>query len=319
MTAAFAQAMAQFSPPLPVAIAYSGGADSSALLHACARRWPGQVVALHVHHGLQAAGDDFLRHCKAVCAQWQIPLAAAQVDARHQPGQSPEDAARQHRYGALLDLARTGLAMPAASIALAQHADDQVETLLLALSRGAGVAGLAAMPAQWQSQGMQWQRPLLTVPGQDLRAWLRAQQLTWVEDPTNTDTRFTRNRIRQDLLATLAQVFPQFRSTFARSCRHAAEAKELLAELAAQDAAVVGMPPMIAALQSLSAARQRNVLRYWLLHCHGTTPSTRQLDELVHQIAACRTRGHHIQIKMGSGFVSRKGPNLHWYNPQVLV
>ena len=145
MSAAFAHALRDFVPPLPLAIAYSGGADSSALLRACAQRWPGQVRALHVHHGLQAAADDFLQHCQQVCRQLQVPLAVAQVDARAQPGQSPEDAARQHRYAALTQLARTGTAQPAASIALAQHADDQVETLLLALSRGAGVAGLAAM------------------------------------------------------------------------------------------------------------------------------------------------------------------------------
>ena len=195
MTPAFAQALAAFSPQLPLAVAYSGGADSSALLRACAQRWPGQVLALHVHHGLQAAGDDFLQHCQSVCAQLAIPLAVARVDARHRPGQSPEEAARQHRYAALCDLARSHFAQPAASIALAQHADDQVETLLLALSRGAGVAGLAAMPAHWQAEGLHWHRPLLAVPGQDLRRWLEQMQAPWVEDPSNADERFTRNRI----------------------------------------------------------------------------------------------------------------------------
>lgn len=319
MSAAFAHALRDFVPPLPLAIAYSGGADSSALLRACAQRWPGQVRALHVHHGLQAAADDFLQHCQQVCRQLQVPLAVAQVDARAQPGQSPEDAARQHRYAALTQLARTGTAQPAASIALAQHADDQVETLLLALSRGAGVAGLAAMPAYWQRDGLHWFRPLLGVPGQDLRAWLLAQGVDWIEDPTNTDIRFTRNRIRQQLLPVLEQVFPQFRSTFARSCAHAAQASALLHTLAQQDAATTGLPPSIAALQQLDPARQGNVLRYWLLVCHQTTPSTTQLQALQHQIAACRTRGHRIHLKLGGGFVCRKEGNLYWYNPAVLV
>lgn len=319
MTPAFAQALAAFSPQLPLAVAYSGGADSSALLRACAQRWPGQVLALHVHHGLQAAGDDFLQHCQSVCAQLAIPLAVARVDARHRPGQSPEEAARQHRYAALCDLARSHFARPAASIALAQHADDQVETLLLALSRGAGVAGLAAMPAHWQAEGLHWHRPLLAVPGQDLRRWLEQIQAPWVEDPSNADERFTRNRIRHKLLPVLEAVFPQFRTTFARSCAHAAQAKDLLAALAQHDAATTGLPPLIAALQSLPTERQTNLLRYWLLHHHGTTPSTAQIQALLVQIAACRTRGHHIQIKMGSGFVCRKGANLYWYNPQVLV
>lgn len=319
MSTALAQALRAFDPPLPLAIAYSGGADSSALLRACAQRWPGQVVALHVHHGLQAAADDFLQHCQQVCQQLAIPLAVARVDARAQPGQSPEDAARQHRYAALTDMALHHFAQPAASIALAQHADDQVETLLLALSRGAGVAGLAAMPAHWQRAGLHWFRPLLAVPGQELRDWLRAQGGSWVEDPSNTDLHFTRNRIRQQLLPVLEQVFPQFRSTFARSCAHAAQASDLLHTLAQQDAALTGLPPAIRALQQLDSARQANVLRHWLLECHQTTPSTAQLQELQRQIAACQTRGHRIQIKIGGGFVCRKGAVLDWYNPKVLV
>lgn len=319
MSAALAHALHAFDPPLPLAVAYSGGADSSALLRACAQRWPGQVVALHVHHGLQAAADDFLQHCQQVCAQLSVPLAIARVDARAQPGQSPEDAARQYRYAALVDLALHHFAQPAASIALAQHADDQVETLLLALSRGAGVAGLAAMPAYWQRAGMHWFRPLLGVPGQELRAWLRAQGASWVEDPTNADLRFTRNRIRQQLLPVLEQVFPQFRSTFARSCGHAAQASALLQTLAQQDAQLTGLPPRIAALQQLDSARQANVLRYWLLLCHQSTPSSAQLQELQRQISACQTQGHRIQIKIGQGFVCRKAAVLHWYNPEVLV
>ncbi len=320
MTPAFAQALAAFSPQLPLAVAYSGGADSSALLRACAQRWPGQVLALHVHHGLQAAGDDFLQHCQSVCAQLAIPLAVARVDARHRPGQSPEEAARQHRYAALCDLARSHFAQPAASIALAQHADDQVETLLLALSRGAGVAGLAAMPAHWQAEGLHWHRPLLAVPGQDLRRWLEQIQAPWVEDPSNADERFTRNRIRQQVAARAGSRFsaishhlcPQLRPR--RSGR-----KTCLQPWPSTMRQRPDCPQLIAALQNLPTERQTNLLRYWLLHHHGTTPSTAQIQALLVQIAACRTRGHHIQIKMGSGFVCRKGANLYWYNPQVLV
>lgn len=312
MAQSIEQAMRGFAPSLPLAVAYSGGADSSALLHLCARRWPGQVFAIHVHHGLQAAADGFVQHCQHVCAGLGVPLALAYVDARPQAGQSPEDAARQHRYRALVEQARYGFAQPAASMALAQHADDQVETLLLALSRGAGVAGLAAMPAQWQRGGLDWHRPLLAVAGQALRDWLVAQQLTWVEDPTNLQMDYTRNRIRQQLLPVLEQLFPQFRSTFARSCSHAAQAKALLQELAAQDAQATGLPPQIHALQHLSSARQANVLRYWLWQQHRTSPSTAQLAELQRLVQACRTRGHNIHLKVGSGFVGRDGTHLQW-------
>ncbi len=320
--AAFDRAIAAFAPRLPLAVAFSGGADSTALLLACAQRWPGQVRALHVHHGLQAAADDFERHCVALCRRWNIPLAVRRVDARPAPGQSPEDAARQARYAALGALARTeGPLPPARTMALAQHADDQVETLLLALSRGAGVAGLAAMPARWErsdAPGLVWERPLLRVPGAQLRDWLRARGEAWIEDPTNAEARYLRNRIRQQLLPALEQVFPQFRSTFARSCAHAAQAAELLRGLAESDLAAVGVPPRIAALRALEPARQANLLRHWLRECHGTTPSTAQLDELQAQIAACNTRGHRIHLKVGGGHVVREGEVLACYNPPVL-
>ncbi|MBS0292711.1 MAG: tRNA lysidine(34) synthetase TilS [Proteobacteria bacterium] len=319
MTQSFAAAMQAFAPRLPLAVAFSGGADSTALLLACAQRWPGQVHAFHVHHGLQAAADDFERHCVALCARLQLPLTVCRVDARHASGQSPEDAARQARYKAFEAAAIENKAQIAIqTIALAQHADDQIETLLLALSRGAGVAGLAAMPAQWQRGGLHWCRPLLGVAGGDVRAWLRARGEHWVEDPTNADVRYTRNRIRHHLLPALQQVFPQFRDTFARSCTHAAQADELLQELAVADLAAVGQPPRIALLRALSHARQANVLRHWLRSEHGTTPSAAQLGALLRQIAACTTRGHRIHLKVGSGHVVREGESLGWYNQPVL-
>jgi len=321
--AALDAAIHRFAPQLPLAVAFSGGADSTALLLACAERWPGQVVAIHVHHGLQSAADAFVGQCEKVCAQHAVPLKIRRVDARHAPGQSPEDAARQLRYATLIEAAREpwpGLGAgvdplpPVRSMALAQHADDQVETLLLALSRGAGVAGLAAMPAQWSRADLEWHRPLLDLPGQVLRDWLAARGQAWVEDPTNADARYTRNRIRAQLLPALQQAFPQFRATFARSSRHCAEAAELLQEMAQADLAAIGTPPGITALQALSPARQANVLRHWLRSVHATTPSAAQLDQLLAQIGVCLTRGHRIHLKMGRGFVRRLGSVLDWYN-----
>ncbi len=316
MTLPFDAAIAAFAPALPLAVGLSGGADSTALLLACARRWPGQVMALHVHHGLQAAADDFERQCVVLCDALGVPLAVERVDARPAAGQSPEDAARQARYKAFEALALAGQAPTAIrSIALAQHADDQVETVLLALSRGAGVAGLAAMPAQWERAGLQWHRPLLQVAGADIRQWLRAQGQPWVEDPTNADARYTRNRIRAQVLPALAAAFPGFRATFARSAAHAAQAAELLQELALEDAQLTGLPPAIAVLQRLGRARQANMLRHWLRSTHQTTPAAAQLAELLDQVAACTTRGHRIHIKVGRGYVVRSGPKLDWYNP----
>lgn len=314
----FTKAIAAFAPRLPLAVAYSGGADSSALLRACVARWPGQVRAVHVHHGLQAAADDFEIHCRDTCAALGVPLAVAHVQARHARGQSPEDAARRARYTAIAEVAARdwGEGGPR-DVALAQHADDQVETIVLALSRGAGLPGLAAMPAQWEHGGLRFHRPLLQVPGAALRAWLAEQGAAWIEDPSNADTAYLRNGIRAELLPVLERLFPAFRSTFARSAAHAAEAQELLRGLAEQDLQATGMPPAIAALQALPRARQANALRHWLAEVHGTAPSAAQLVELLDQIDACRTRGHHLHLKVGAGFVRRSGALLDWYNPAL--
>lgn len=314
MTRTLAQALQDFQPGLPLAVAYSGGADSTALLLACAERWPGQVSAIHIHHGLQAAADGFESHCREVCARLGVPLQVQRVDARHAPGQSPEEAARSARYAALRQCAEAH-DPPIRHIALAQHADDQVETLLLALSRGAGLPGLSAMPVQWERDGIHYYRPLLEVSGAELRLGLRERGACWVEDPTNADEQYTRNRIRARLLPALEAAFPQFRDTFARSAAHAAQAQRLLDELAAEDLVRVGAPPQIQALQQLSRERQANVLRAWLRGTHATAPSAAQLQELLDQVGACTTRGHRIHLKVGSGFVERQGLVLTWYNP----
>ena len=304
-----------FAPALPLAVGYSGGADSTALLLACARKWPQQVRAIHIHHGLQDCADEFVRHCEAFCAHLDVPLTVRRVDGRHAPGQSPEDAARSARYAAFKAVAQEQWAPdPVSSIALAHHADDQVETLLLALSRGAGLPGLSAMPAYWERDGVRYHRPLLHVPGLQIRAWLEAQGVGWLTDPSNAQQQFTRNRIRSQLLPVLDQAFPQFRQTFARSAAHAAQAQELLEELAERDLLHTGVPPSISRLRSLSRARQANALRYWLKKSCRTSPSAAQLEELLNQLAACRTRGHSIHIKLGSGFVRRSMDVLDWYN-----
>jgi tRNA(Ile)-lysidine synthase len=166
------------------------------------------------------------------------------------------------------------------------------------------------MPARFERHGMRFERPLLGTSGSAIREWLRERNVAFVEDPTNADTSFTRNRIRHELLPALEKAFPQFRETFARSARHAAQAQELLTAVAAGDLAQVGEPPRIAALRLLDRPRQANLLRHWLLVAHQTRANAAQLDELLAQVAACSTRGHHICIKVGNGFVERSGDTL---------
>jgi tRNA(Ile)-lysidine synthase len=326
VTQTLPEALAQFSPELPLAVAFSGGADSTALLLACHQKWPGQVGAIHIHHGLQTAADDFQSHCERVCARLKVPLAVRRVNAGPEPGQSPEDAARGARYRAFAELAVGGwpvwdvkyVARPK-TLTLAQHADDQVETILLALGRGAGLPGLAAMPRQWLRDGIEFYRPLLGVSACDIRSWLALQRADFIEDPSNADQRFTRNQIRAQILPALQTVFPHVRDTFARSAAHAAQAQELLRELADDDLVRTGQASgdglVIKQLRQLSRARQANVLRHWLTVRFATQASAAQLNELLDQLAACTTRGHKINIKLGEGFAVRQAEFLTWYNP----
>ena len=269
-------------------------------------------MALHVHHGLQAAADDFETHAQAFCALHGIALKVERVQAGHAAGESPEDAARQARYTALARMAQEA---EAACVLLGQHADDQAETVLLALSRGAGMPGLSAMAERFERHGTVFGRPLLALSSAVLRAWLANAGHAFVEDPSNADQRFTRNRIRAVLMPAWEASFPGFRPMLARSAAHAAQAQRLLDELAVIDQAQVGTPPDIRAMQSLSRDRQANVLRHWLRAQANVAASTAQLDELLDQVAACTTRGHRIHLKVASGFVSRGGSRLQFTPP----
>ena len=295
-----------------IAVAYSAGADSTALLLAAHARWPGRVSAFHIHHGLQAAADGFEQLARDLCGRHGIALTVLRVDASHAAGQSPEDAARRARYGALADAAKT---LQVDAVLLGQHADDQAETVLLALGRGAGLPGLAGMAERLVRDGVLFGRPLLGLTAQSLRDWLLAEGHAFVDDPTNSDPRYTRNRIRSVLTPAWQACSPGYREALARSARHAAQAQVLLEELAGSDLAVTGDPPQIAALQGLSRPRQANALRLWLKGCAGGAPSEVQLDELLDQIDACRTRGHRLRLRVVAGTVVRDGERLRYEPP----
>lgn len=295
-----------------IGVAYSAGADSTALLLAAHQRWPGQVMALHVNHGLQTAASQFESHARGFCAAHGIALQVETVMAIHAPGESPEDAARVARYAAL---ARMAEAVDAECVLLGQHADDQAETVLLALSRGAGLPGLAAMAERFQRHGVVFGRPLLAVASAALRGWLQQAGHAFVDDPSNADARFTRNRIRARLTPAWEDCFPGFRPMLARSAAHAAQAQELLDELADMDLARAGRPPAIASLQQLSRPRQANALRRWLRTEAQAAPSAAQLEQLLDQIAACTTRGHRIHLKVADGWVTREADALRFTAP----
>lgn len=252
-------------------IGFSGGLDSTVLLHLLAHlakteRLP-PLFAIHVHHGLQEVANAWPAHCQRVCQALDVPLQVVAVQV--QVGASLEQAARDARYTAFTERLGAGEVLLSA-----QHQDDQAETLLFRLLRGAGVRGLSGMPHARALGKGQLLRPLLGVSRTELEAYARAEGLSWIEDPSNEDSRFSRNYLRREVLPVLQTRWPQAAVSMARSAAHLQEAQLLLDELAQADLATAQLPgslpwldiPSLAlpAVISLSAARQRNALRYWL-------------------------------------------------------
>lgn len=286
LRARLAELLPQY-PRVSLCVAFSGGADSTALLAALARlRAPGlKVRALHVDHHLQLQSAAWSAHCRRIARELHVPLAVLSVRVRRERGESLEAQARAARYAALAAHLR------AAEVLLTAHqADDQLETVLLQLLRGAGVAGLAAMAAVVPFARTVLARPLLQASGADLREWVRAQGLAFIEDPSNQDERLDRNYLRARVLPVIRARWPAAAATVARSARHAAEAQRLLDELGARDAgrAAVGCALSAKVLRGFSDDRRRNALRYWIA-CRGALapPSTR-LAQIAGPLLAAR-------------------------------
>ena len=259
-----------------VAVAYSGGRDSTALLHVAAAA-DVEVVALHVHHGLSVHADGWAAHCEAQCAAWGVRFQSSRLTGQPAPGQSIEAWAREGRHAALQQMA---VAAGADLLLLAHHRRDQAETFLLQALRGAGVAGLAAMPAaQWRG-GVCWARPWLGQPREAIEAYIAQHGLAHIDDDSNTNSRFARNRLRLEVWPALAQAFPQAETSLAQSATWAQQALDLQREVAAADLQLVsdanGLD--VTAVQALSTARASNVLRAWL-HAQSGRPAPASLVE----------------------------------------
>lgn len=261
-------------PPDPggvVAVAFSGGRDSLALLHATCRAAQVlglQVVALHVHHGLLAQADGWLRRAQQLCARWRrrgwpVDLRWQRLKGQPAPGDSIEAWARAGRHAAL-----SGMAADAGAtlLLLAHHRRDQAETFMLQALRGGAPAGLSAMPRQVVRDNITWARPWLNAPRSAIDAYVTAHRLRPVDDPSNADVRLARNRLRLQVWPALATAFPQAEASLAGAAQRAAQARAALDELAALDLA-----PLVAAdgtlavagWRALSVARQANALRAW--------------------------------------------------------
>lgn len=285
-------------------LGFSGGLDSCVLLHLLAglrAECRFELAAMHVNHGISQQADAWQRFCADQCAAWQIPFSAVRVDVPRDSGLGIEAAARAARYDVLL-------AQPVDAVVLAHHQDDQAETLLLQLLRGAGVKGLAAMPTMDPAHHPvpAMLRPLLEVPRRVLAQYAEAHALRWIDDESNLDLAYDRNFLRHHIFPELEKRFPASRVTLARSASHLAEAAALLDEVAQEDAGrwVRQGRLDLSGTRAMSEPRAKNLLRYWLSAYLTELPSARRLQDIYRQLLEARDTAM-IEIVMAEGQVRR--------------
>ena len=269
-------------------VAYSGGLDSSVLLSALAALRSRQrfaLRALHIDHRLQPLSGQWARAARLQARQWGVPCRVIEVSVEQRRGQSLEAAARMARYQAL-----AAQLLPAELLLTAHHQEDQLETVLLALLRGSGVSGLAAMRGCASWGGVRLLRPLLPISRKQLEHYARARRLEWSEDPSNADPRFDRNYLRHAVLPAIRQRWPAAAATASRSAGHLAEARTLLEQLAASclQQARDGAALSVSALRRLALPQRRNALRLWIAESGLAQPDHRRLREICGPMLAAR-------------------------------
>ncbi len=287
MVDAIGKLLALTGPKPRIVIAFSGGVDSTFLAHALIRqrRKFASIRLAHVDHRLQKASAGWSKHCARLARAWKVPFESLTAHIPRDTGESPEAAARDARYTLLARAMETGEVL-----VTAQHRDDQVETLLLQLFRGAGVAGLAAMPAIATFGPGRIARPLLDVPRADIVTAAHKARLRWIEDPSNADTRFSRNFLRLRLMPAIREHWPGVDRALARSAAHMAEAQMMLSATASRDVAAAGDGPGLAVsvLRSLPAARRRNALRHFIATAGLELPEASRLTEMAGALLRAR-------------------------------
>jgi len=283
----------------------SGGVDSMLLLTLADELKSTmhlELTAIHVHHGLSPNADAWAAFCTDVCDAKEIPLTITRVQIDRRSPAGVEGAARAARYAAFAEEGSP-------YVLLAQHADDQAETVLHQLLRGTGLKGLAGMgEVRVVSAAQTILRPLLEVSRAEIEAEAGERGLKWIEDESNTDTAYTRNFLRQDITPRLSARFPHYVASLARAARHAAEADEMLEALARIDLAWDGTNAFANGLDSLPQARQTNALYHWLKWQGAPVPSRSQLHEWAAQLFRMAPTSK-PQLAGGHDFVIRRANN----------
>ncbi len=293
-------------------VGLSGGVDSVVLLDCLktvSRKLRFRLAAVHVDHQLSPNAPRWSAFCRRLCRARGIPFESVTVDVSRNGG--PEAAARAARYAVFAH-------RDCDYVVLAHHRDDQVETLLLQLLRGAGVKGLAGMPLlRREARGERREalailRPLLDSTREEILAYARARRLKWIEDESNRDARYRRNFLRHEVLPVIARRFPAYRATIARSAGHFAETAALMDEVAAADAQgyIQAGTLRVDGLRRLPAARARNLLR-WFLAGHGVVmPATERLEEALRQLVEAKQDAR-VEIALDGADLRRYEGHAH--------
>ena len=315
---AIRQALAALPADARLVVAASGGADSTALLHACVAAVPPEcLISCHVHHGLQAAADAFAAHCASAAHRLGVPFDLRRLDGRPARGESVEAWAREHRYRALDACAREAGAV---AVLTAHHADDQAETLLIGLARGSGPDGLSGMQPEIDRDGIRLIRPFLSLSRASLRHYCMRHALAVINDPMNDDPARLRSALRAQVMPTLVGVAPAFVANAARSAGLIAEAAELAREWAQIDLAQAvdaGGVLRLSALETLSRARQANAVRHWLRERGAPVPSQARLSALLIQVFDSTSA--HALWRHAGWCVVRYRDRLQALSPQAVL
>lgn len=286
-------------PNQRVLLALSGGLDSSVLLHLLVKATqaiPFELHAMHVHHGLSTNANAWADFCAQQCQLLQVPIEIVRVHVDKNAKLGIEAAARQLRYEALFDFKANSIAPD--FIVTAHHQDDQAETLLLQLLRGAGVKGLASMALIDDSRRLM--RPLLDVSRQTLQEYATLHQIQWCEDESNDNTQYERNFLRHEVMPVLARRYPAVKAVLARTASHLAEANDLLDTLAKIDAdnLLQNNSLCLQGLTALDLPRAKNLLRWWFAQNQLAMPTAEHLAEIIQQLRTAKSDANiHIQLQ----------------------
>jgi tRNA(Ile)-lysidine synthase len=293
-------------------VGFSGGLDSHVLLDlavlALKNKSEYHLGAIHVHHGISSNADRWVDHCEAICAAYQVPLTVKWVNAEVTEGESPEEVAREARFQAFAEFLKED-----ECLLLAHHAEDQAETILLRLFRGAGPLGLSGMSETTSISGINIVRPLLSVPKSQLETYAVTRQLQWIEDEANQNLRFDRNFLRHEILPKLKARWPRVVRSVSRSGALCLETSTAVQVLAAQDyQTILGSKPSrlsVSKLLTLDPTRRKSVIRYWLQLQEKALPSRDHMERIDREVLQAKP-GAKPQLKIDNYIIKRKRGEL---------